>query len=423
MHVWLVKLEEQLPIDEGYRPYRMGMLADALVKKGHRVTRWCSDFDHLRGVHRYGCRKSIIIRDGYSAELLHSSVRYNKATSFLRLLDNILLYRQFMKDARHHKDKPDIIVCSMPTPELAYASAKLAKLFKVPLVLDARDMWPDILESELKGLKRILAFPVIWWMKKKLTFAARNSSSLIGITNFYRDHLLRYANRKELHLDSVFSLGYDLNQHATKSSREELMRYWCKLGVETDGSKEIIYFAGRLNNTVYNAIDPVVRAAEEIGKSRNDVLFVLCGTGTKSFDIASKFVGLENVVLPGEINAGELAFLREHSFAAILPIEPRVDYLNSLSNKFFEYIGSALPVLSSIDGLPGKKLKENNCGYVYTSAEDLIAKVMLLLDNPSLVAKMSANALELFDQQYRADVVYNLFVSHLEKIITQIKGA
>ncbi|MBT4146562.1 MAG: glycosyltransferase WbuB, partial [Gammaproteobacteria bacterium] len=54
MHVWLVKLEEQLPIDEGFRPYRMGMLADALVKKGHRVTRWCSDLEHLRGKNRFG---------------------------------------------------------------------------------------------------------------------------------------------------------------------------------------------------------------------------------------------------------------------------------------------------------------------------------------------------------------------------------
>jgi len=125
MHVWLVKLEEQLPIDQGYRPYRMGMLADALVNKGHRVTRWCSDLDHLRTVHRYNCRKRIIIRERYSAELLYSGVRYNKATSFLRLLDNILLYRQFMRDAMHHKDKPNLIVCSMPTPELAYASASI----------------------------------------------------------------------------------------------------------------------------------------------------------------------------------------------------------------------------------------------------------------------------------------------------------
>jgi|APSaa5957512535_1039671.scaffolds.fasta_scaffold45829_1 glycosyltransferase involved in cell wall biosynthesis len=416
MHVWLVKLEEQLPIDEGFRPYRMGMLADALVKKGHRVTRWCSDLEHLRGKNRFGCRKSIIINNKYSAELLHSGIRYKQATSILRLLDNILLYRQFMRDAMRHKDKPDLIVCSMPTPELAYASAKIAKSLKIPLVLDARDMWPDILESELSGLKKILALPVIWWMKQKLTYAATNANSLVGITSFYRDHLLRYANRKESQLDAVFSLGYAPNENEKKASSEELIQYWRDLGVDTEGSKKIIYFAGRLNSTVYNAIDPIVRVAKELGKNRDDVLFVLCGTGTKSSDIISKFVGLDNVVLPGEVKADDLAFLRGRSFVAILPIEPRVDYLNSLSNKFFEYLSSALPVLSWIDGLPGKTLKENKCGYVYNSAEDLLSKIMLLLDSPDLVTSMRVNALDLFNRKYRSDIVYGRFVEHLENV-------
>ncbi len=147
MHVWLVKLEEPLPIDEGYRPYRMAMLADVLVQRGHKVTRWCSDFDHLRGAPRYGCRRRVTFNDQYDAELLYSGIRYKKATSPLRIIDNNLLYRQFLREARNHKEKPDLIVCSMPTPEMAYASAKIAVSFGIPLVLDARDMWPDIIDT------------------------------------------------------------------------------------------------------------------------------------------------------------------------------------------------------------------------------------------------------------------------------------
>ena len=47
MHVWLVKLEDSLPVDDAYRPYRMGMLAEALITAGHTVTRWASDYQHL----------------------------------------------------------------------------------------------------------------------------------------------------------------------------------------------------------------------------------------------------------------------------------------------------------------------------------------------------------------------------------------
>jgi glycosyltransferase involved in cell wall biosynthesis len=416
MHVWLVKLEEPLPTDLGYRPYRMAMLADVLVQKGHSVTRWCSDFNHQRGVPRHGCRKRITFNDHYAAELLSSGIQYKKATSLLRLLDNNLLYRQFLREAQIHKGKPDLIVCSMPTPEMAYASAKIADLLNVPLVLDARDMWPDIIESELSGIKRVLAMPIIWLMKQKLTYAATKSSSLIGITEFYRDHLLRYAKRGKSSLDAVFSLGYDPYQKKSKASDDDLARYWRELGVDTGGTKKIVYFAGRLNNTVFNAIDPVAGAAKELGKKGENILFVICGTGTRSAEITSKFAGLNNVVFPGEIGAVELAFLRKRSFTAILPIEPRLDYLNSLSNKFFEYLSSSLPVLSWLDGLPGRILKETKCGFVYHSSEELVTKIVRLLNDPKLVDSMRVNALNLFNQRYRSDVVYVRFVEHLENV-------
>jgi glycosyltransferase involved in cell wall biosynthesis len=417
MHVWLVKLEEPLPTDEGYRPYRMAMLADVLLQYGHKVTRWCSDFDHLHGVPRYGCRKHVTFNDNYDAELLYSGVQYKKATSPLRLLDNHLLYRQFLREARKHKEKPDLIVCSMPTPEMAYASARIAGSFGVPLVLDARDMWPDIIEAELRGIKSVLALPIIWLMKQKLTYAATKSSSLIGITDFYRDHLLKYAKRKKSTLDATFSLGYNPCQKNAKSSTDELIRYWYKLGIDTEGRKKIIYFAGRLNNTVLNAMTPVVQAAKELEKNGENIIFVICGSGTRSVEITSMCTGLSNIAFPGEIGAMELAFLRKRSFIAILPIEPRLDYLNSLSNKFFEYISSPLPVLSWIDGLPGKTLEENKCGLVYKSGEDLASKIVRFLNDPELIASMKVNALNLFNHQYRSDVVYGQFVEHLENVV------
>ena len=208
MHVWLIKLEELLPVDEEYRPYRMGMLASALLAKGHKVTRWASDYNHYNHQYRYGKNTRIKLGDNYYAMLLYSGIAYSSAVSWKRLLNNYLLSREYRKEARK-MEPPDMIVCSMPTPELAAVSADLARSFDVPLVIDARDMWPDVIESELKGIKAFLAKPVIFWMKYNLKNATKNAASLVGITQFYRDHLLRYAGRSVSSQDGVFPLGFD----------------------------------------------------------------------------------------------------------------------------------------------------------------------------------------------------------------------
>ena len=63
MNIWLVKLEESLPIDENYRPYRMGMLAEALLQREHHVIRWASDRMHLTNTNRFGKDTTIYYAD------------------------------------------------------------------------------------------------------------------------------------------------------------------------------------------------------------------------------------------------------------------------------------------------------------------------------------------------------------------------
>ena len=49
MYVWLVTVGESLLIDEGsQRLLRVRILADLLVKSGHKVIWWASTFNHAR---------------------------------------------------------------------------------------------------------------------------------------------------------------------------------------------------------------------------------------------------------------------------------------------------------------------------------------------------------------------------------------
>lgn len=417
MHVWLVKLEEPVLIDKDYRPYRMGMLSDALVKAGHKVTRWCSDRNHLTGQARFG-KKYLLNHDPVRSFIfLSSGINYKSSVSLLRFLDNYLLTLQFIREAKKF-DRPDVIICSMPTPGMARASASLSKYFNTPLIVDARDYWPEVIDNELSLIKRLLAKPLLWKMKRDLRVAAKTAFSLVGITDFFRDHLLNYAGRDLSPLDRVFHLGFSAsNEVLSGEDLKEIKGFLAQHNIRSDGTQKIIYFAGRLNSTVYNALNPVVEAASKLLVVEPEVTFVLCGSGQYSNAIREKFSTFPNVIFPGEVDTKALLALRHISVAALQSIEKRVDYQNSFSNKFCEYLSSGLPVLSWLDGVSGKKLEESESGFVYADSDELVRYVQLLVRDDAFRQKMSKNAFNLFNREFDANTIYAKFSDHVVKVV------
>lgn len=416
MNVWLVKLEEPVPLDSDYRPYRMGMLESALVARGHSVLRFCSDLNHLTGNPRYGASTSVVYSDNQRYEFISSGVRYKSPISIGRIVDNFLVKLKIQRKAKSLA-APDLIVCSMPTPALCKLSADLSRHFSVPLVLDCRDYWPEIISAEARGWKSLAAKILTFKMRRDLHSACRRAHSFVGITEFFTEHLIRYSGRAAGRFDTVFPLGFNSAAIATAGNESEGLRdYWIKHGVDVGQNKKIIYFAGRLNSTIHNAIQTVVEASKALEASAPEVLFVVCGSGSHAVAIREKFAHCANVILPGEVEAAPLGFLRAHSVAALQPVERRIDYQNSYSNKFFEYLSAGLPVFSWLNGISGQKLVSEGCGFIYNSAEELTAQMSSFFSDEDLRSSMSNRARALFDREFEAGIVYDAYAKHLESV-------
>lgn len=409
MKIWLIKLEEPVPIDPDYRPYRMAMLMDALAREGHEVLRWCSDRNHSTGKNRIGRTKKIRLDSLREFFFLNSGIKFKSAVSFLRYFDNIVVSRKLYKAALR-QSPPDVIVCAMPTPRMARISAALSKAFRVPLIIDARDYWPDVIAQELQGLRAVLAKPVMALMRRDLRIACHQAKALVGITPFYLRHLLRYSGRGREKHDIVLPLGFDADTE--KLSQEEIgnaKRFWESFGIFSPNVHSIVYFAGKLSHTIFRALDPVIIAAEILLRRGYHVIFVLAGSGQYAAEIRKKTKEIPNICLPGRISPKNLAYLRANSLAALLPVERRPDYQNSLSNKFFEYLSSGLPVLSFLDGLPEKTIVEAHCGFKYDTGEELSERIGQLIGDEQLRSQMSRNAHELFDRQFKAIDIYRQY--------------
>ena len=126
MNVWLLRIGEVLPIDEGEpRLLRMGLIAEEFHKSGAEITWFCSTFDHNLKKYRFEEKKEVNVKEGYMINLLHGR-NYSKNLSIARILHYYDERRQFEKIAAK-KPKPDVILAAMPNIDLAFVAVKYGK--------------------------------------------------------------------------------------------------------------------------------------------------------------------------------------------------------------------------------------------------------------------------------------------------------
>ena len=143
MNVWLVVISEPLPSDAGAtRLLRMGQLRECLLSRGHTVTFWTSTFDHVSKTHR--AKETRVDKQGAgSVEVLLHGRAYKKHVSISRIINHIQVARAFSKKSCA-LSAPDVILVSFPSLELALSVVNFGRNMNIPVVVDIRDLWPDI---------------------------------------------------------------------------------------------------------------------------------------------------------------------------------------------------------------------------------------------------------------------------------------
>jgi glycosyltransferase involved in cell wall biosynthesis len=409
LRIWLITIGEPLPIDgDNERLYRTGILANLLVSKGHEVVWWTSTFNHTRKKQRFNTDTSIDINDCFKIKLLHS-VTYTKNVSISRIINHYMIARKFSKLARL-ESQPDIILCSFPTMELSLAATRYGKERNVPVVIDVRDLWPDIFIDLFPKRIRWLVKVALFVFLKNTRKVFGECSSIISISDGYLQWGLSYSGRKRNINDAVFPLCYkkpDVNDNQLKSAKFALRN----IGVES--SKIICWFVGMFGKT-YD-LSTVINAAHQLDKQGiNNVQFVLSGDGENYSKWFKQAQGLSNVVFTGWVDFPQIAYLMriaDIGLAAYAEGAPQ-----GLPNKIFEYLCAGIPILSSLKGETEALLSNNKCGLTYNAVgtEDFLEKLFILINDKDLRKKMSSNSASLFKSCYSTDKVYACMVNFLE---------
>lgn len=403
MNIWIVMSGEPLEI-RGERPHRVGMLTNLLSKRGHKVTWWSTTFDHQEKEYIYNEDSTIEINKNLQLKLLHSSIPYSRNISINRILNHFYVGKKLRRES-NDLPLPDLIFCAFPTIDLAYSSVKLGNAMGIPVVIDIRDLWPDIFvdpfPKSLRGLVRVALSP--YFNKTKYIF--NNCDAITAVSEKYLQWGLKYGKRNKGSFDKVFPLAYDISQLSFNKDKEDIAK-----------EDVVVWFIGTFGTT-YD-LDTVIESARLFASESNlikNVKFILTGDGENMSKWKKAASGLNNVTFTGWVNKDQVKDLSLQANIGLMAY--RKGAPQGLPNKIFEYMAAGLPILSSLQTETKDVLEDNNIGITYEAgnALDLANKIQAMIINDNYI-EMGKKAKQVLLDNYSADKVYNDLIDYLEEI-------
>ncbi|HWQ60809.1 MAG TPA: glycosyltransferase, partial [Negativicutes bacterium] len=402
-------------VDFPERLHRTGTLANVAAAAGHQVTWWTAAFDRVSRQNLFAADTTLQLRPGLEIRLLHTP-GYCSSISLARIRDQRLLADKFARYARQ-QPPPDVILCALPVIELCEASVRYGIEAGVPVVLDMRDMWPDIIVDTFPALLRPFARLLLIPMFSAARFACSQATAITGINDVFVDWGLARGSRAKTGFDRSFPLGYTVAPPpAEKIAAAEA--FWDEHGVLADDPVFNICFFGTLGHQF--DMGTIFAAADKLRDAAQAVRFIVCGSGDKIDQYRAMAADNPRVLLPGWADYAQMYVLMRRSRAGIDPLTDRYDFLNTVNNKAVEYLSAGLPVISSPRrGMLFDLLTSEYCGlsYDYGDADGLAAIIRSLVSGAGTLGTMSGNARTLFENKFRADRVYAGMTAYLEEIV------
>lgn len=407
--IWLVQDGEPLPgIDAGARAWRCGVLSRVSVEQGHEVLWWASTFDHAQKRHRRTEPETVVVSHDLRIRLLHGP-GYATNRSPRRFFHQRVIALAFTKDATH-LSTPDIIVCGMPSPELAEAVVAYGQEKGIPVVIDVRDQWPDVYLMMVPRVLRRLARMALNSEFRRIKRVLGLATGIVSVSDTYLAWALDYADRPKGYTDAVFPLGYDTSTVTGPSASATDIR--AKFGLRADDL--IVTFVGVFGFS-YD-LETVIHAARVLQRKDDAVKILLIGDGDTGPRIRAMAQGLTNLIVTGWLDDQSIQELLGLSAVGLAAYSEKAT--QSLPNKSFEYMAAGLPLLSSLSGeLEDLILREKiGLSYVAGDVDSLVHQIVWLREHPAERRLMGERVRKLFDQRYRAEVIYPEYVAHLESV-------
>ncbi len=328
-HLWLVNQFAVAPGDPGgTRHFELGR---ELLHRGWEVTIIASDL----GLHsrRYSRRFAARDRGAVGEDIEGVHFEWLWASPYdrndWRRAANWLSFAREVIRTRSGARRPDVVIGSSPTLLAALAASRLAAAWKIPFVLEVRDLWPESLLAAGGG--KGLAYTAFAQIAKQLYARA---TKILVLARGVRDHLAAAgidASKIVYIPNGIDVAGFTVAQR------------------HRDSRLQLIY-AGAHGPA--NGLEAVLGAAELL-RDRREIEFILVGDGPSKASLCAdaEARNLENVRFLTPVPKREMPELLKQAGAGLMVLRDAPLFSYGVSpNKLFDYFGAGLPVVCNVPG-------------------------------------------------------------------------
>lgn len=404
MHVWMLKTGEPWPLDQDNRLMRTGRLTKELLQRGHQVTWWTGSIEHktkqFRDVGEWDLGNGLTV-------IALPGMAYKKNISVARYINHRQISARFTRAAKA-RSAPNLVLASLPCHHLALAGVRYAKANGCVSIVDHRDLWPDAFEKFMPNWLASLALKQEYHVQKQ-AFAL--ADAIVGVSPGYVDQGLARAGRDASKFDRHFYLGASAPRAPTID--EDMPE-----GLRPFQGRRILAYVGTFGQS-YDLV-PLIEAARELAKKRNDFVVAFCGDGEQ--DLSSNLKDHPAAVGLGWMTAEELGRFLPLCYAGMMPF--REGAPQSIPNKAFDYFSASMPVISSLEGEMENLIQQKSLGVHYRPGDPVAIQTAMeyALDSPEKREVWAQNASLFYEEEGNSESIYPAYCEHLEGLVANAEA-
>jgi glycosyltransferase involved in cell wall biosynthesis len=386
-------------------PLRLRPLGAGLVERGHQVDVVCEIPNHPRGVVHEGFRGRPLVKrelDGMRVSYVWVYASPSKKTGVR--LAAYATYAAASALVGALQKRPDVIVASSPPLSVGAVGAVLSRRFRVPWVLDVRDLWPEV-AGALGEVSNARALRFAFWLEHHLY---QSAAAITTVTEPFVDHIAGHTDREKVHLIPNGTTDMWLELGATEVDRAEV-------GIPSD--RFVWTYAGNVG--LSQGLEVAVDAAERLG---DGFQLLILGDGASRARLSDRAARLPRgqVVFRNAVPADVAARVMRASDALLVPLATEPALGKTIPIKLYDSCAVGRPVVVSAPGESQRLASEQGAGIAVQPGDpDALAATIRDLASDNGLHERVAERGRAFAAEHRRERQ----VPRLEQILAEAAGS
>jgi glycosyltransferase involved in cell wall biosynthesis len=235
--------------------------------------------------------------------------------------------------------RPDLIIATSPQLLVGLSGWWVAKIKRVPFVLEVRDLWPESLAAVGAGSANSLLYRAL---HKVAGFLYRKAQQIVVVTPAFREHLIQ---RWDVPAEKISVVQNGVETKLFCPRRSDAIRK--DLSIE---NKFVVSYIGTMG--MAHGLETVLDAAQRLSTSAPEVLFMLVGEGAERVRIQAiaEAKKLTNIRFVSQQAREKIPLYISASDVCLVLLKKSEVFDTVIPTKMLEFMSCAKPVILGVGG-------------------------------------------------------------------------